>query len=144
MHSNNAVLEEGKKLLDKIHWNGLVMLEFIYDAKSDKYKVIEANPRLWGSVMLSEYSGANLLSNYVRLCVGEQLVHDDIRENAKIRWFFPVDLLSYVSEGFSVKGFWDFKDTCFINWTYAGKGAATIYNVVSLFDVHKIKRFFRR
>ena len=68
---NHKLVEEGRKLLETAKWNGLVMLEFLYDPKTDSYKIIEANPRLWGSIMLSEYSGANLLKNYVNICLGK-------------------------------------------------------------------------
>ena len=53
LHINLPLIAEGKKILDKAGWNGLVMLEFLLDERIGKYKVIEANPRVWGSIMLS-------------------------------------------------------------------------------------------
>ena len=87
-HASNMM-----KILDKAGWNGLVMLEFLLDERTGKYKVIEANPRVWGSIMLSEFSGRNLLSNYVRLCMNQSPLFNYRTEETYIRWFFPVDVL---------------------------------------------------
>ena len=140
---NEDALKEGKKILDKIGWNGLIMLEFLYDSKNDKYKIIEANPRVWGSIMLSEFSGRNLLSNYVRICMGQQTVVNYRTEETYIRWFFPVDVLNYVKKFGRIRGFWDFKNTCYINWSYASRSSALRFNIGNLFSIKNIKRFFR-
>lgn len=142
--NNKEIIEEGKKLLDQLGWSGLIMLEFLYDPKVAKYKIIEANPRIWGSIMLAEFSGANLLSDYVRLCRGESPTGCNPNKQVYIRWLFPVDLLCFVKEKGRIGNFWKFANTCFINWTYANKFSAVVYNVISLFDPQKIARFFRR
>jgi predicted ATP-grasp superfamily ATP-dependent carboligase len=143
LNTNNEIIAEGKKILDKARWNGLVMLEFLFDTKTSKYKVIEANPRVWGSIMLSEFSGRNLLSNYVRLCMGDDIVNNYREDDAYIRWFFPVDILNYIKKLGRIPGFWNFKNTCFINWSYASKRSAILFNLSNLFSMKNIKRFFR-
>ena len=40
--------------------------------KHDEWKIIELNPRLWGSVMLSEFCGARLLSTYLKVIADEK------------------------------------------------------------------------
>ena len=141
---NERIIFEGSKLLESVKWNGLVMLEFLYDPQSDCYKIIEANPRLWGSIMLSEYSGANLLENYIRICMSIDIRRGIIRENVYIRWLFPIDILNYLKSGLRIKDFWKIKNTCFVNWTYAPKLAAIYYNMISVFYFKNIYRFFRK
>ena len=142
--NNTELIMEGKTILDKINWNGLIMLEYLYDSKSGKYKVIEANPRIWGSIMLSEFSGKNLLTNYVRLCMGEKTISNYRQGDIYIRWLFPVDLLNYIKSLGRIQNFWCFKNTCFINWSYANKMSAIKFNFSFLFNIRNIKRFFRR
>jgi predicted ATP-grasp superfamily ATP-dependent carboligase len=142
--TNEQIISEGSKLLKSLKWEGLIMLEFLYDPKSDCYKIIEANPRLWGSIMLSEYSGANLLENYILICMGKEIKKEIIKENVYIRWLFPADVLNYLKSGFRIKDFWKMKDTCFINWTYAPKISAIFYNVISIFNFRNISRYFRK
>lgn len=144
LHINMPLIAEGQKILDMAGWNGLVMLEFLLDERTGKYKVIEANPRVWGSIMLSEFSGRNLLTNYVRLCMKLPLETDYRMGEIYIRWFFPVDMLNYVRKMGRIKGFWSFKNTCFINWSYATVWSAIQFNMSNLFSLKNIKRFFRR
>jgi predicted ATP-grasp superfamily ATP-dependent carboligase len=143
LHINTPLIAEGQRILDSIGWNGLIMLEFLLDERTGKYKVIEANPRVWGSIMLSEYSGRNLLTNYVRLCMDQMLVMNYRTEPTYIRWFFPVDVLNYVKKLGRIKGFWNFKNTCFINWSYASTWSAVQFNLSNLFSIKNIKRLFR-
>lgn len=140
---NFKLINEGEKLLQAAKWNGLVMLEFLYDAKSGLYKIIEANPRLWGSIMLSEYSGANLLKNYVNICLGKHVEPVNIKENTYIRWPL-IDFIGYVKKMGKIPGFWEKKNTCFINWTYARKDRAIVFTLTSILNFSNIKKLFRR
>ena len=141
---DKVIIEEGKKILDKIGWTGLIMLEFLFDEKTGQYKVIEANPRVWGSIMLAEYGGSHLLTNYVRSCIGEPILSEHKNSDCYIRWFFPVDVLNYIKHLGIVEGFWDFKNTCFINWSYASKVSAIRFNLWNLFKLKNLKRFLRK
>jgi glutathione synthase/RimK-type ligase-like ATP-grasp enzyme len=144
MDDNATVLETGKKLLKLVGWTGLVMLEFLFDPRDGQYKIIEANPRIWGSILLSEYSGANLLTNYINICLGRKLVYKDINKTARVRWFFPVEVLNYIKNMGKIADFWNFNNTCFINATYASFKSILVFNLYSLFKIQNIKRFFKR
>lgn len=141
---NQAIISIGKELLDKIGWSGLIMLEFLYDPKVDNYKIIEANPRIWGSIMLSEYSNVNLLTNYINICLKRDICLDIIKRNCYIRWFFPVDILNFLKERGRIKDFWRFDNTCFINWSFSNKLSSLYFNFVSIFSLKNIMRFFRK
>lgn len=44
--------EIGEKILDRLKWHGVAMLEFKYDMKNKMYKLIEMNPKFWGPWIL--------------------------------------------------------------------------------------------
>ena len=46
-------------LINKLNWNGPIMVEYRYDKKSQKYYLMEVNGRWWGSLPLSIYCGIN-------------------------------------------------------------------------------------
>ena len=144
LNDNPQLIEHGKALLEHAGWEGLIMLEYIYDERSGEYKLIEANPRSWGSIMLSEYSGAKLLSNYIRICLGQKSEEPDMKKEAYIRWFFPMDLLNWIKKKGKIKNFWNFKNTCVINWTYARKDRALLFTLMSIFNMHNLKNLFGR
>lgn len=141
---NPRLIQQGKELLEHAGWEGLIMLEYIYDERCDQYKLIEANPRLWGSIMLSEYCGANLLSNYIRICLGLPVNTTGIREEAYIRWLFPMDIVNWFKKKGKVKDFWNFQNTCFINWTYARKDRALFFLMFSVFNMDNIRKLLKR
>lgn len=144
LNNNPQLIEQGKSLLEYAGWEGLIMLEYIYDGNSGEYKLIEANPRIWGSIMLSEYSGANLLSNYMRICLSQKVEKTQMKKESYIRWLFPMDLLNWLKKKGKIKGFWDFKNTCFINWTYARKDRALSFMLMSVFSLHNLKNLIAR
>ena len=138
----------GAALLDKLGWSGLAMVEFMFDKRTGEFRVIEINPRLWGSILLSEFSGTAFLEKYVNSCLGTSVVSKQaIRTNVFIRWFFPFDLFNYCLSFPLVKNFWkiDPENTCYINWTYAPRGRRIIYMLFLNFNflVELAKKLFR-
>ena len=144
LNDNPQLIRQGMQLLEHVGWEGLIMLEYIYDDRNNEYKLIEANPRIWGSIMLSEYCGANLLSNYIRICLGQDFKVPEIKNEAYIRWLFPMDIINLVKKKGRIKGFWNFRNTCFVNWSYARKDRALIFNLMSIFNIHNLKSLIRR
>lgn len=138
------LISEGAKLLEAVKWDGLVMLEYLWDDRSKKYKVIEANPRMWGSIMLSEYGGAYLLTNYVRLVLGIEPKLTEVNTDKYIRWLFPMDMMNLLKRNFKMPGFWNMKNTCFINWSYARKDRALWFILFSIFNKENLSKLFKR
>ena len=55
-------------VLEGINWNGPAQVEFKYDPRDRRFKFIELNPKLWGTLDLSIQAGMNfpqLILNYV-------------------------------------------------------------------------------
>ena len=47
---NRRVMELARNLLEELEWHGPADLEFKYDARDGRYKLLELNPRFWGSI----------------------------------------------------------------------------------------------
>lgn len=62
------------KLLTALDWKGFAMVEFKGDLKGE-LKLMEINPRFWGSMMLSLQSGADLPFAYYKSVLGLSTPH---------------------------------------------------------------------
>lgn len=142
---NNAALQTAKKLLQKLQWSGLAMVECLYDKRDAQYKIIEVNPRLWGSILLSEFSGAALLENYVRRCTDLPLQTYPLNSKAKIRWVFPYDVINWLKGKISTKALRkNDKNTCFINGTYAGFFRSILFHITLIFNRKSLSKSLKR
>lgn len=143
---NDTLMNLGSDLLTKLNWSGLAMVEFLYDEKSKTYKIIEVNPRAWGSIMLSEFCGSHMIENYIRTSMGEKPIAADINEDTYIRWVFPWDVISYIKKKGHIENFWDFgtTKTCYINFTYASWYRSTLFLIYNVFDPNKISKLFKK
>lgn len=56
---NPEIEELGTRLLQKMGWYGLAMVEFKVDPRDNTPKLMEINPRFWGSLPLSISSGVD-------------------------------------------------------------------------------------
>jgi D-aspartate ligase len=57
---NDAVKVAGRKLLSSIGFEGLVEIEFKFDARDGSYKVLDVNPRTWSWFSLCRAAGQDL------------------------------------------------------------------------------------
>ena len=142
---NEIIKNTGINLLQKLNWSGFAMIEFLHDGKTDTYKMIEINPRLWGSFILSEFSGTGFLQNYLLSSLGKPLIgHKNVRKDVYIRWLFPFDLINYVISFGRIKNFWKFnrKNTCYINFSYSSIFRSFI--AIPFLYFFYIKQFLKR
>lgn len=51
--------KEGLKIPDELKWHGPIMVEFKRDQRDGKFKLMEVNPRFWGSLNLAIQSGVD-------------------------------------------------------------------------------------
>lgn len=52
-------------LLERWRYTGISEIEFIYDCRIGRYRVIEMNPRAWKSVHFASQCGENLIAKYM-------------------------------------------------------------------------------
>jgi hypothetical protein len=138
---NAEVLDAGSIIIEKLNWTGFIMIEFMKCKQARQYKLIEINPRLWGSILLSECGGTSFIFKYIALCNGEE-IENKISKNCKyIRWIFPYDFLYFLRNPQNpFKFFKKEKNTCYINFTYTSFLRSVYFIVTTYFDREKIKK----
>ncbi|MBC7074994.1 MAG: ATP-grasp domain-containing protein [Syntrophomonadaceae bacterium] len=104
---DEKLLASGKKLLDALEWHGVAMVEFKKDAQGN-YKLMEINPKYWGSTDLALAAGA----------------------------LFPVITAQYI-EGVDVKYSDHYDYTLKYHWPCDGDWVHAIYKPSHFFDVLK-------
>jgi predicted ATP-grasp superfamily ATP-dependent carboligase len=85
-----ALQELGLKILKKLKWHGVAMVEFKRDSKSGEFKLIEINPKFWGSLDLAIASGVDFPYLACKMCVdGDIKPVFEYNKNTIFRWTFP-------------------------------------------------------
>lgn len=87
----DELLEElGSRLLQKLNWHGVAMVEFRKDFRDGKYKLMEINCRFWGSLQLSIIAGVDFPYLLYKMSIGEDVENMlDYRQGILCRWLFP-------------------------------------------------------
>ena len=84
-----------QKLMDHLGWHGPAQVEWIRDTRDGNYKLLEINPRFWGTLELSMDAGLNFAELAVRMLAGEKLdEYFSYSVGEKHRWAFPEELIS--------------------------------------------------
>lgn len=85
-------------LLKSLKWKGLAMVEFRVDARDGKPKLMEINPRLWGSLQLAILSGIDFPYLLYKMVVdGDVEPVWDYKIGVRCRWLIPGDMLHFIS-----------------------------------------------
>ncbi len=85
------------RLLRAAHWTGIAMAEFLQDPRDGEYRLIEINPRFWGSLHLACRAGVNFPDLLCRLALGEPMpAPPDYPEGVRARWLWPGDALHWL------------------------------------------------
>lgn len=61
----------GRRLLSHLDWHGPAMVEFKRDESDGEFKLMEINPRFWGSLALPVAAGVDFPALYYRLATGD-------------------------------------------------------------------------
>jgi predicted ATP-grasp superfamily ATP-dependent carboligase len=101
-------------LLSSLGWTGVAHVEFKTDQRDGRPKLMEVNPRFWGSLALAVEAGVDFPYLLYKLAVdGDVAEVKDYKTGVRLRWLIPGDLLHYIynPRRFSMKpGFFDFRD----------------------------------
>lgn len=97
------------RLLKAMGWSGVAMVEFRIDARDGTLKLMEVNPRFWGSLHLSILSGVDFPYLLYRMIMdGDVETVADYREGVRCRWLLPGDVLWYLSAPKTWRNFKEF------------------------------------
>ena len=108
------VVEMGLSLFDALNWVGVGMAEFKVDPRDGTPKLMEINPRFWGSLQLAISSGVDF--PYLILKIAKREGFEPILHYAvgkRFRWFLLGDIFHFLSnsERFHLHpSFFDFFD----------------------------------
>ena len=83
-----AMVDATLKLLQRVKWHGVAMVEFKVDAVSHRPLLMEINGRFWGSLQLAIDAGVNFPLRLFNLAMGkiEILPENGYRMGVKSRW----------------------------------------------------------
>ena len=87
------------KMLGYLKWHGPAMVEFRVDAKTGEPKLMEINPRYWGSLRLPIYAGVDFPYLHYKMAInGDVEPVLDYKLGVKARWFLFGDLLWFFEQ----------------------------------------------
>ena len=96
-------------LLRELKWYGLAMVEFRIDPRDNTPKLMEINPRFWGSLQLSILAGVDFPYLLYRLFTeGKVEPIIDYKEGVQCRWLLPGDILWFLSSSNKLKNLKEF------------------------------------
>jgi len=84
----------GTRLLEALKWHGVAMVEFKLDARDGDFKLMEINPKFWGSLDLSIAAGVDFPWLAARMAIdGDIEPVLEYREDVKFHWLLPDEVL---------------------------------------------------
>jgi predicted ATP-grasp superfamily ATP-dependent carboligase len=84
-------------LLNALNWFGVGMVEFKVDPRDNTPKLMEVNPRFWGSLSLAVQAGVNFPYLLYRMSRGESFKPvEHYQIGKRCRWLLPGDILHFI------------------------------------------------
>lgn len=74
---SSELRELSLRLLDELKWHGVAMVEFRYDKRDNSYKLLEINPKFWGSLDLALAAGVDFPADLCEMARGTELAYSD-------------------------------------------------------------------
>jgi predicted ATP-grasp superfamily ATP-dependent carboligase len=91
------IMELGLSLLKSLNWVGIAMVEFKVDPRDGIPKLMEINPRFWGSLQLAIFSGVDFPYLILKMAKGEKF--DPVLQypvGKRSRWLLFGDILHFM------------------------------------------------
>ena len=80
-------LNSATELLEKLNWTGVAMVEFKFDERDHKFKLMEINCRFWGSLQLAITSGVDFPFLLFQLASGGGIDRrTQYKTGVRLRW----------------------------------------------------------
>jgi predicted ATP-grasp superfamily ATP-dependent carboligase len=101
----------GLELLRALGWHGVAMVEFKRDSRDGRFRLMEINPKLWGSLDLSIAAGVDFPTLAAEMALGRlDGAAPGYRTGVRFRWVFD-DLMHVAARPGSLRAFLrDFRD----------------------------------
>lgn len=106
---NEELVSISFKLLKAMRWIGLAMVEFRIDSRDGTPKLMEINPRFWGSLQLSIFAGVDFPYVLYKMFKGDHIESDlNYKIGTRCRWILPGDILWYLNSPNKIQNFKEF------------------------------------
>lgn len=147
------LVEMSKRLLKFINFYGVAMVEYKEDPRDKQCKLMEINPRFWGSLPLAIVAGVDFPYLLYKMVVeGDFEPVLDYPDGIRCRWFLPGDILHFLTNPHRFKmkpGFFNFsknnRTDDFISWEDIGPTFGFfLIAFINIFNISKWKHVFCR
>lgn len=109
---SEKAVEYSITLLKAMNWAGVAMVEFRIDARNGIPRLMEINPRFWGSLQLSILGGVDFPYLLYKMIIDEDIEPVlDYKEGVGCRWLLPGDILWFLSAPNKLRNIPTFLDT---------------------------------
>jgi predicted ATP-grasp superfamily ATP-dependent carboligase len=91
------LVEQSIRLLRQLDWQGIAMVEWKRDPRDGVPKLMEINPRFWGSLELAVRAGVDFPLLFARAARGERLPggSPSYEAGVRLRWMMPGEVLRF-------------------------------------------------
>lgn len=93
------LIEVGSRMLRELKWHGVAMVEFKKDVKDGLYKLIEINPKFWGSLGLGIAAGVDFPYLLTQMAVDGGAKPVDMPRNAVTYQWLSMDIAHSIAVG---------------------------------------------
>ena len=108
---NEHLMILGRRILEAVEWHGLAMVEFKMDEKGQP-RLLEVNPKLWGSFDWSVAAGVPFAEKWVQLALNQPISeHQNYEKGIRFSWLMNGDL----KHGLKVGKFWQIQKGLFFD-----------------------------
>ena len=95
--NNEGIRHMGLEILESLKWTGIAMVEFKVDSRDSRPKLLEINPRFWGSLQLAILSGVDFPYLLYKLAMKRDIDPiNSYKTGVKSRWLIPGDLMNFI------------------------------------------------
>jgi predicted ATP-grasp superfamily ATP-dependent carboligase len=91
------LLEKSLTLMRALKWKGVAMVEWKVDPRDHSAKLMEVNPRFWGSLELAVRSGVNFPVLYAQAAAGQATENSQAVDSVRCRWLVPGEILRWLT-----------------------------------------------
>lgn len=149
---HDSLMEElSFKIFDNLKWHGVAMAEFRVDNRDNKPKLMEINPRFWGSLSTGIFAGVDF--PFILYCLINNVEFKSDYEVGKMsRWLLFGDVLWFISTKNKIKNLRKFFKFHKHNITYDIISKDDFMPTIgifadlikTLFNLKKLKHIFKR
>jgi predicted ATP-grasp superfamily ATP-dependent carboligase len=133
-----------------LKWNGVAMVEYRVDSRTNEPKFMEINPRFWGSLQTAVFSGIDFPYLLYKLGIENECKDSFEYEAGKqVRWLFFGDILWFINSKKSLKDFFIFTRNGLSYDIFSWSDLGPVYGVIrealsSIFKTERRKHVFKR